>query len=681
LLKNTQSVPLYALRRSLPNWSFEENLAELLEKLPEYGVDEVLTVIDAEEFTHGQMPLDWLRAYQQKLFRLKTELEKCGLVYSVNPFITQGMVDRGRDSREAIPGIVMCVGHDGVSSKVCACPLSEAWRAHTRQVWSLYAETRPSVLWVDDDIRSYNHGPVRYGCFCPLHMQKFSERVGRSVTREELVSAMLAPGEPHSWRRLYLDMQSQMMIDLVAMLAKTVHSVSPETCMGLMCSNPSAHCVEGRRWHEFCCAIADGKTLYARPTSSLYAETNPRDIRNTALCVKHTLAVIPPETMAMAEIENYTYTPYTKSAATTFIQMAVSLAFGCHGLTLNLFDHMGSPMERFPGYGQMLKKNKPFLESLAREFQSPGGYRGVQLLHADDSACSKVLPENADYSCLSQDGGGAAVTLDGLGIANVFAPSRVTMVSGQTIRAFPKTKIEEIFRGGVLIDGPGVQTMIELGLGSLCGCKKLRRAGRLDSFGAISAEELFHPKFGGAPRRYQSLFFGIGNMPVFYDFELMPETESVCALTEPDGQRSKGSAAVFENHLGGKVYMLAFDFREVDSGAFFSPLRVGQMHHALEFLSGGEPDLLVSQDGGHMIPVRRDCDGFTLLGAFNLCLDPWTWEKFRFAFKKPVTEVYRLNEEGIWTEVEYESSFDGRCADLLLHQQVDLQFPLILKVT
>ena len=81
-----------------------------------------------------------------------------------------------------------------------------------------------------------------------------------------------------------------------------------------------------------------------------------------------------------------------------------------------------------------------------------------------------------------------------------------------------------------------------------------------------------------------------------------------------------------------------------------------------------------------MIPVRRDCDDFTLLGAFNLSLDLWTWERFRFAFKKPVTEVYRLNEEGIWTEVEYENSFDGHCADLLLHQQVDFQFPLILKI-
>jgi len=35
---------------------------------------------------------------------------------------------------------------------------------------------------------------------------------------------------------------------------------------------------------------------------------------------------------------------------------------------------------------------------------------------------------------------------------------------------------------------------------------------------------------------------------------------------------------------------------------------------------------------------------------------------------------------GFWTEVEFESSFDGRCAELLLHQQVDFQFPLIPRI-
>ena len=59
----------YALRRTLPPWSFAENLQELVEFLPRYGVDELIVKVDTEEFTHGQPPLAWVKRYQANLFR------------------------------------------------------------------------------------------------------------------------------------------------------------------------------------------------------------------------------------------------------------------------------------------------------------------------------------------------------------------------------------------------------------------------------------------------------------------------------------------------------------------------------------------------------------------------------------------------------------------------------------
>ena len=50
----------YALRRTLPLWNFEENLAELAEQLPRYRVDELRVKVDSEEFTHGQPILSWI---------------------------------------------------------------------------------------------------------------------------------------------------------------------------------------------------------------------------------------------------------------------------------------------------------------------------------------------------------------------------------------------------------------------------------------------------------------------------------------------------------------------------------------------------------------------------------------------------------------------------------------------
>ena len=38
----------YALRRTMPPWAFDDNLAELIACLPRYGVDEVIVKVDAE---------------------------------------------------------------------------------------------------------------------------------------------------------------------------------------------------------------------------------------------------------------------------------------------------------------------------------------------------------------------------------------------------------------------------------------------------------------------------------------------------------------------------------------------------------------------------------------------------------------------------------------------------------
>ncbi len=206
----------YALRRTLPPWCWERNLEELLRFCRDTRVDEVIVKVDTEEFSHGQVPLELLRGYLPALEAIRDALAEIGVVYSLNPWITLGHLDRGRDSRLAFPDMQMMVGHDGTECRACACPLCDVWRTHTTHLWHLYASTEPAVMWVEDDIRTFNHTPVRYGCFCPRHLQAFSDRVGRAVDREDLVEAILAPGEPHPWRAKWLELQGDVMVDVVA---------------------------------------------------------------------------------------------------------------------------------------------------------------------------------------------------------------------------------------------------------------------------------------------------------------------------------------------------------------------------------------------------------------------------------------------------------------------------------
>ena len=53
----------YTLRRTLPPWSFHENLRELEEAVVQGRLDEVLVKVDTEEFSHGQVNPTWFKAY------------------------------------------------------------------------------------------------------------------------------------------------------------------------------------------------------------------------------------------------------------------------------------------------------------------------------------------------------------------------------------------------------------------------------------------------------------------------------------------------------------------------------------------------------------------------------------------------------------------------------------------
>lgn len=311
-MDSTTPAAWYALRRTLPPWRFDELLTELAELAPQFKIDEVIIKIDTEDFSHGHPDVAWAEAYQVQLMQVKQTLDKLGIVYSLNPWITVGHCDRGRDDREKMPELGIIVGHDGSETKHCACPLSTVWRERVTKLWTIYAETKQHIMWIEDDIRTFNHEPVRFGCFCDRHMELFSQRVGEKVDRETLVEAMLRPGDPHPWRAEYMAMQREIMIETAGWLGKLVHRTSPDTCMGLMSSGPRQHCLEGRDWIRFGEALADGKPLYSRLPMGGYNEVSMRDNYYSHDSIKLTRHVMPKGAIEQTEVENIPYTRYSK---------------------------------------------------------------------------------------------------------------------------------------------------------------------------------------------------------------------------------------------------------------------------------------------------------------------------------------------------------------------------------
>lgn len=641
----------YALRRTMPPWSFDDNLAELIACLPRYGVDEVIVKVDAETFSHGHTPLQWVRDYLPKLIRVRDAMDRLGIVYSINPWFTLGHCDRGWDG-SSTPDIERLVGHDGAKCKECACPLSQGWREYFFEVWRLYAETGPKVLWVEDDIRTFNHTPAEFGCFCPAHMKMFSRRIGEKVTRKKLVRSMLRPGKPHPWRAEFLAMQGEIMVDVARRLSKAVHAANPGVSLGLMSSGHHYHGIEGRKWTAFADALADGRPFFSRPPLGIYTETVLHELYYNPDSIKGARHVLPDGANEQAEVDNAFFSLYTCGAAMTFLKIATSFAYGCHGVTMNLFDHNGTPMEKDLAFGRLLAENKPFYDGLTEACGQPGTYRGVQLLHHSKTSSVTHLAPGASYRDMDPHQHECMEQLEALGIPTTYDEESVVSASGQVIRALSKKQIRKLLAGGLLLDGVAARALTDRGFGEAIGLKKVADPRSLFEIGPYNAEEFFHPDYGGADHTYLVSLFGPNSGPPFCELKPAKDATVISRFVDPDIGRGPASMIAYQNALGGRIVVQGFDLGQAYGDNYCRPERVQQMQGVIRWLSQGKIPVLVRGDGAWPLGLRKDYGDRTVLGFFNLSLDPWPAVEFEIQEERDPSSIRKLGMDGAWSECE-----------------------------
>jgi len=670
----------YALRRTLPPWCWEENLKELVECCPQYGIDEVIVKVDTEEFSHHILPLDWLKQYRPVLQKIKEELDKIGVVFSINPWVTLVHGDRGRNCRQKFPEINFMVGHDGAQCIDCACPLSGGWRKHTAALWKMYAETRPDTIWVEDDIRTFNHLPAKFGCFCDEHLERFSQKIGEKIRREQLVKLILQPGKPHACRGAWLDLQAEIMIETAGILEKAVHSVSPATKLGLMSSGPANHAVEGRQWPAFAKALSGPTELVSRPPLGNYTEGHLKGLYPTADSLRLTRYVLPARTIELAEVENCPFTQYNKSTTFTFLQSAVCFSFGAQGLTMNLFDHCGTPMRDTVEILENLKATKPYLMAIQEKCSAAGKIAGIRILHHDKASRYKYLLPGADYPDLTPDSYAWETPLQALGFATTYEPSAVLALSGQTVRSFDKNEIMSFLSGGILCDLSAAQTLQEMGYGEYLGMKIKRVFSRNSE--ALAGEHYYNREFGGQPRRYFSLSI-YPEETMTGELQLFPGAIEVSELVDPDAKKGYPGLTLFQNSLGGRSAVYPFDMNYFSWGylPFLRPARQVQMAHVLRWLHNDNPPPLFVEGGHNVLPFRMDYRKHTTAGVFCLSLDDW--KKIQLHLDtggKKAEKIEVLHEKSKWRRWDGFEQKDGRLI-IRYDRVVDHKKPVLFAVT
>lgn len=468
----------YILRYLIdPQFEAAERVAELVSFCQDSRIEEVMLFITAEELSTGHPTEEEVGRYIELGKSLKKELDQAGIALSLNPWSTVYHNFRGRTLREG-QNFRCMVGESGATNPVAVCPLCTNWQEYLQKSFSrMVAGIQPVTLWVEDDWRLMNHDASLGwgGCFCDEHLRIFSSRVGHNVTREELLQALLQPGEPHPWRKMWMELSCETLRQPLEKISHAIRSANPGTRVALMSSAPDAHSVEGRDWKKFQEAIGCEPTFMTRPNMAPYTQLPaismpPTRTRMTIANLQGPLEIYP-------ELENSPRCgAYSKSAKYSAWQMMHGAFIGSHGITINHYDMLGNGTSLDPDFGKELSRKKKFLNAIATEEIEDRNADGVGILFAPDiSSRLHVKSANAkSLSHLMQESKFWGEVAGILGIAYHFVSSiekikGPVLVNGQTLRAFNKEELRQLFRGSVLLDAEAVVTALDMGLGDLIG--------------------------------------------------------------------------------------------------------------------------------------------------------------------------------------------------------------------
>jgi len=457
----------------------EERISDLVRHCREFGFDNVMLMLNTEEFNVGHITIEEVRPWV-KLFRHAAEaLRKNGISVSLNNWIEIGHCDRGRTLK---PGqdFTLFTDINGRKSSMVTCPLCENWREYYLElVKYLVAELKPDTYWVEDDFRIHNHAPLaEIGCYCEKHMAAYNKKLGTACTREELIKKIFAPGPCTPERKAWLDVNRESMVELADAISRAVKEVSPETDIALMSSAPGSHCLEARDWTALFDALSQGGTRINR-IHLPYGELSGKDylyyFNQISMGIR---ALTGSDAIILPETEHGTASAYLKSARFLQFGLEASIPLVTSGMTYSIYDFVGNGVRESLGFGKVIRDLKPYMQAILDLKLRFSDLTGV-IIPIDEKVCyHRTLEKHFRDLCPAEYHLAATVSAWGMSYAYSTRKSfsgKTVFLCGSNIDCFTDGQLERLFEDNyVIIEGAGVLALKKRGLLRLIRARSVR---------------------------------------------------------------------------------------------------------------------------------------------------------------------------------------------------------------
>lgn len=609
--------PHYHLRfQILPTPRASRDARNLVAFCKSHKVEEVALFIAAEEWNSGLLSKTEENRWFRAIRTAKTILDQAGITVSLNPWMTALHCARGRTfpkDRRFIP----MVSPAGETSKACASFADPAFQDYLCRLYARFARLGFRVIWVEDDFRFHNHGPLTWGGgFEPPVLARFSRKLGKPVTREDVVAALLKPGKPHPWRAVWQSVWREIHLEVAGRLAAAVGKASGgKTKLGLMSSDPRHHSFEGRDWQALFKALSINGQVAHRPHYAGYTESPGFQKFGSIQMLDLQKQFRIPGCEVAPEVENFPFTRWSKSDSLTWAEMALCQFHGSHALLLDVFPFSGNPASTEPEIGTLLDRSRSALAWIASRFTPDLQSQGVGVPYKTDAANHARLPKGANslsaYGLTSPFEAGRFLLQYGIPITSRL--SSVNAVFGSLMWTFTDSEIEALLRRSLLLDGESAEILQQRGFGDLLGVRLPALAGREDA--PYSVEEVVSRRSGVEPGFYMN-----ANLtPRMARLSAAPGADTWTRILHPDGRPFGAGWVVYENRLGGRVA----------TGATPDPARLAPCNarreiaqHLIRWLSKGRFTSPLVTGGPHLLPMHLKGAGGEWLAVLNGMTDP-----------------------------------------------------------
>ncbi|NLB44486.1 MAG: hypothetical protein GX821_04895 [Clostridiaceae bacterium] len=511
------------------------------------------------------------------------------------------------------------------------CPFDPAFQHYIREAIGHLASLRPAFIMIDDDFRLLTG---RNGCFCPLHLAETGRRLGRSLSRTELIGLL----SDETVARLY----DNVLLDSLLQLAGVIRDAMDETDPAL----PGSFCTcYGDVRHAGAIAgrlAGKGQPRVVRINNARYL--NP-EMRSFPVRMYHgtvQIAALDDDILVLAETDTCPQNRYSTAAALLHAHYTGSILEGCHGAKHWITRTRAYQPASGAAYRAVLGRYQQFYETLFQAVQAsrPDGYAASALPSA---SFFNAAPVHGDRGG-SEKTWGALLGVLGLPCNYARMPDLPVMLTGEDVGLFSDTDLRQLAAGGMLLEGAAAVKLCARGFAAAIGVNAVPYQGP-----RVSAER-WGQKILGSDSTYAHLE------------PLGPKTRVQAILLHrksgvDESFTEMGPAAtLFTNDSGGRVVVLAASVgtsNKLSSFGFYDADRKLQLLELLSFICGRPVAFHYPGDAEIYLKLRRFPDGRYLLALFNLGHDPL--DTIPLASPLAISRVEQIAPDGQWVPVALES--------------------------